>query len=158
MKRSSFHRISTGVLWLCTLISLILAVWFYSVCFTQTPDPDTESTEISALLYWLFILFIITVCTGLIFSFFYFIRRWHENPKKIRRSAAVAPAGGFLLLIAWVSGNGNPLPLVGYKGNENTYLWLKLTDMWLYSIYILLGLAFFALLGGIIWSYFKKVN
>ena len=156
MKRSVFNRISTGVLWLCTLITLVLFVRFYSVYFAQTLD--AESTEISGFIDWLFLLFIITGCTCLIFSFFYFIRRWNENPKKTGRFVAIVFAWGFLLLITWVSGNGNPLPIIGYKGKENTYLWLKLTDMWLYSIYILSGLGFLALFGGIIWSYFKKVN
>jgi len=156
MRRSLFNRISTGVLWLCTLITLVLAIWFYSVYFMQTSDAETS--EISALLYWLLILFIITVCTGLIFSCFYFIRQWDENPKKIGRSIAVTFIYGLLLFVAWLLGSGKPLPLIGYKGGENTYGWLKITDMWLYSIYILLALGLLALFGGIIWSYFKKVN
>ena len=156
MKRSFFNTIPTGVLWFCTLVTLVLSIWFYCVYFTQTLD--AESLEVSVFLNWLFLLFIVTVCTGLIFSFFYFIRQWKENSKKIGRSVAVIAAWGFLFLITWVSGSGKPLPLIGYKGNENTYLWLKVTDMWLYSIYVLLSLGFIALFGGIIWSYFKKLN
>jgi len=156
MKRSVFTKVSTGVLWLCMLITLTLSIWFYSIYFSQSVD--TESAEISALLSWLSFLFIITVCTGLGFSFFYSIRQWKENPKKMGRFVAITIAWGLLLLITWAFGNGNPLLLVGYKGNDNTYFWLKITDMWLYSIYILLGLGFLALFGGIIWSYFKKLN
>lgn len=156
MKRPVFNKIPTGVLWFCTLITLILSVGFYYAYFNQSVD--TESTELSALLIWLFTLFIITVGIGLIFSFFYLIRRWKEDPKKMIRSAVITLVSGLLLLVTWILGSGNPLPLIGYKGNENTYVWLKLTDMWLYSIYILLGIGLLALFGGIIWSYLKKGN
>ena len=155
MKHSIFRKISTGVLWFCTLITSVLILRFYKVYFTQSLD--AESPEISALLNWLFFLFIITVCIALIFSFFNFVRLRNQNPKKIGRSVAIVATCGLLLLLTWVFGNGDALPLIGYKGNENTYMWLKITDMWLYSIYILLALGIFALLGGIIWSYFKKV-
>jgi len=156
MRRTFFNRISTVVLWLCTLISLFLALWFYSVYFTQTSDAETR--EISALLYWLLILFIITVCTGLIFSCFHFIRQWKENPRKIGRSITIIFIYGLLLFVTWLLGSGKQLPLIGYKGGENTYFWLKITDMWLYTLYVLLALSLLALFGGIIWSYFKKVD
>ena len=66
---------------------------------------------------------------------------------------------GFLLLLlagAYVLGSGRPLPMPNYSGDANTFVWLKVIDMWLYTIYILLGLVIVALVGGIIWNYFKK--
>lgn len=144
------------MLWLCTLITLILSIGFYSAYFANTLDAD--SPQISALLYWLFILFIVSVSTGLVFSFFYYIRYWKNNPKKAWRSIVILSLWAILLLSTWLLGDGNPLPLIGYKGSENTYVWLKITDMWLYAIYIMTGLGFLALIGGILWSYFKKFN
>ena len=154
MNVSVFNKISTVVLWVCMLITLVLSVRFFYVSFTQSVN--SESTEISVLLSWIFSLLFLTFCCGMVFSFIHFIRQWKENPTKARRSITVIFIWSLLLFITWLSGSGNPLPLIGYKGNENTFLWLKLTDMWLYSIYILLALGFFALFGGIIWSYFKK--
>ena len=156
MKHSVFHKIPTVILWLCLLITLILSIWFYIAYLSQSVD--TESLHLATLLFWLFTLFILNVFTGFVFSFVYYIWKLKENPKKIIRSLTIAISSGLVLLIAWVTGSGNQLPLVDYKGNENTYLWLKLTDMWLYSIYILLGFVFLALVGGIIWSKFKKLN
>ena len=153
----ALNKISTVALWLCMLITLVLSIGFFWVYFTQQTI-GRESAEVSALLSWLFSLLILTVSTGLIFSLFSFIRQWKDNPQKVKRSLIIMFVWGFLLLIAWMLGNGNPLPLIGYKGNENTYFWLKLTDMWLYSIYILMGIAFISLFGGIIWSYFKKLK
>ena len=156
MKPSVFNRISTAVLWFCIAVTLVLPIGLYLAYSNR--DIDVESSEISALLSWLFFLLIITLFTGLIFSFFHYIRLWKENPKTAGRFLIVLSAWGLLLLINWALGSGNPLRLIGYKGNENTFLWLKITDMWLYTIYILLGLGLLALFGGIIWSYFKKVD
>ena len=156
MKRSASDKIPSVVLWLCTLITLFISIWFLFSYFFQSID--TESPQVSSLLYWLYILFIITVSTGLIFSFYNFIKQLKENPKKVGRSLFIAIVWGLLLSSAFVAGNGDPLPLVDYKGSENTYIWLKITDMWLYVIYFLLGLGFLALIIDIIWSYFKKLN
>ena len=153
----ALNKISTVALWLCMLITLVLSIGFFWVYFTQQTI-GRESAEVSALLSWLFSLLILTVSTGLIFSLFSFIRQWKNNPRKVKRSLIIMFIWGLLLLIAWILGNGNPLPLIGYKGNENTYFWLKLIDMWLYSIYTLMGIGFIALFGGIIWSYFKKLK
>jgi len=156
MKRSIITKIPTGVLLFCMLITVALSVWFFSVYINQSSGG--ESPEISALLSWIFFLLIITLCAGLIFSLFNYIHIWKENPKKALRFVAVISVCGLLLLINWLLGSGNPLPIVGYKGSENTYLWLKLTDMLLYTIYVLLSVGIIALLAGIVWSYFKKPN
>jgi len=149
-----FKKIPSGILVICILITIIIYVRFFYVSYTQSVE--AESTEISTLFFWIFFLLVITFCVSLAFSFFYYIRHWKENPEKAGRFIAVIITCGLLLSITWLFGDGNPLPLAGYKGSENTYLWLKLTDMWLYSIYTLLSLGFVALVGGIIWSYFKK--
>ena len=151
-----FNKISTLTLWLCMLITLILSLRFFYVSFTQSVD--VESPELSSLLIWIFSLLMITLSTGLFFFFYSYIRKWKENPKKAKRSTAFVIALFVLLSAAWMFGDGNPLPLIGYKGNENTYLWLKLTDMWLYSLYILSGLGILALFAGIVVSYFKKTD
>ena len=156
MKHSALNKIPAIVLWSSILITLIISVRFFIAYFSQSEDQ--ESNQVSALLFWLFTLFIITVSTGLIFSFVFYIKQMKENPKKIGRFLVIAISSGLLFFIAWLLGSGNSLPLIGYKGSENTYTWLKITDMWLYSIYIILGIGFLALIGGIIWSYFKKLN
>jgi hypothetical protein len=81
-----------------------------------------------------------------------------RNTGKISLLRPLIGAGilAVLLLCTYWAGNGNPLPISGYEGDENTSFWLKLADMWLYSIYILLGLVVLTLIGGIIWSYIKK--
>ena len=42
-----------------------------------------------------------------------------------------------VVVISWTMGSEEPLVIPGYSGTENVPFWLKLTDMFLYSIYIL---------------------
>jgi len=43
-------------------------------------------------------------------------------------------------------GSGTPMNIPGYEGTDNVYFWLKLTDMFLYSIYILLFVTVVAII------------
>ncbi len=51
-----------------------------------------------------------------------------------------------VLVIAWSIGDGTPMRISGYDGTDNVYFWLKLTDMFLYSIYILLFVTVVAII------------
>ena len=156
MKPSVFNKIPALVLWICMSITLILSVLFY-IAHINHPE-DTDSAPTVALLNWLYVLLFLTLFAALLFAVFYFLRQWKMYPKKVLQFVTGIIAIGLMLLLTFLCGSGKPLSLVGYKGNENSYSWLKITDMWLYSIYILLALGFFALLAGILWSYFKKLK
>jgi hypothetical protein len=92
----------------------------------------------------------------LIFSVLYFIIHRKNGKGKSWKSLIATGSMGALLLVAYQIGNGTPLSIVGYTGSENTYSWLKLTDMWIYAIYVLLALTFLSVIGGILWSLLKK--
>ena len=51
-----------------------------------------------------------------------------------------------LLIIAYTIGDGTPLNILGYEGPDNVPTMLKLTDMWIYSVYILMTLTVLAML------------
>ena len=57
-----------------------------------------------------------------------------------------------VVVISWTMGSEEPLVIPGYSGTENVPFWLKLTDMFLYSIYILFAGTVLA----IIFSSIKK--
>jgi hypothetical protein len=156
MKPFPISKISTIVLWICMMITTGIFIAFYSGIIG---DPDNESINESGLiLHWLYIIFIISLLTTLVFSFasFFSIKRKHS--RSFRFSLVAIGVLTAILAGAYLSANGNPLSIPGYEGNENTFFWLKLTDMWLYSIYLLIGLTLAVLLAGIIWSYIKKTR
>ena len=51
-----------------------------------------------------------------------------------------------VLVVAWSMGDGTPMQIPGYSGTDNVPFWLKLTDMFLYSIYILVFVTIVAII------------
>jgi hypothetical protein len=45
-----------------------------------------------------------------------------------------------LLGVTYTIGDGTPLNMIGYDGTENVPFWLKITDMFLYTIYFMIAL------------------
>mgnify|MGYP000133497847 FL=1 len=52
-----------------------------------------------------------------------------------------------VLVISWAMGSDQPLVMPGYDGAENVPFWLKLTDMFLYTIYIMMGAMILLIFG-----------
>jgi hypothetical protein len=149
-------KLSTIVLWFCMLITTGIFVFFY---IETINDPDKFETIGSGfILNWLYIIFILSLSVACIFSFIRFFIKWKKNPKSFLQSLIMGGILILLLICTYVVGNGEPLPIAGYEGVENTSFWLKLTDMWLYTLYVLLALTIIALWGGIVWSYFKRTR
>jgi succinate dehydrogenase hydrophobic anchor subunit len=136
-------------------ITIGLYAWFY---WAYLIYDDADNVQTSVFIDWTFVLLIITTFATLFFFVLYFIGQWKKKRGKVWQSVTGIVALSLLFLVTYSLGNGNPLMLPGYKGTENTRFWLKLTDMWIYSIYILLALNFIFLLGGILWSHFKKMK
>jgi membrane protease YdiL (CAAX protease family) len=136
------------------IITMGIFVFFYS---ETIKDPDNESLNgIEIILYWLYTLFTVSLLTTLFFSFLPIFFKRKKNAQPIRFSLTGIGILAVLLAGAYLLGNGDPLSIPGYDGNENTFFWMKLTDMWLYTIYLLIGLVIIILFGGIIWSNIKK--
>lgn len=115
---------------------------------TEMWQPAQTDTLIY-LMYSLFALAVIAMVSAFIFQFGSALK---DNP-----GGALKSLGGLLVLvvvavIAWVMGSDQPLNIQGYDGTDNVPFWLKLTDMWLYAIYILLAVTVLA----IIFSSVKK--
>ena len=69
-----------------------------------------------------------------------------DHPKEALTNLAVIGAFALLLIISWVIGDGTPLNLPAYDGEDNVYFWLKLTDMWLYSAGFLMGASILSII------------
>ncbi len=155
MKTIHVHKLSTIILWSCITISILIFSIFY---YELTTHPDwVETAGISLILNWLYFILFISIATTLAFSLFQFALRWRDKPTSIIQPFIWIVALAALFWISYLFGNGTPLHISGYAGKENSYFWLKLTDMWIYTLYILLAMNLTAVFAGIIWSYIKKV-
>jgi uncharacterized membrane protein SirB2 len=95
------------------------------------------STKTDLFVSWTYIVFVIVVVITLGLVVFKFVLNAINDPKSAIKPVSILVGAAALFLIAYGLGDNTPLKLIGYEGNENTAPWLKLTDMFLYVIYIL---------------------
>jgi len=98
------------------------------------------------LLYWAYALVVITLVVWALFVVISSLRQLKENPKKVLGGLLALLAVAALLVITYVIGDGTILNIPGYEGNDNRPTMLKLTDMWLYSIYIMFAVTILAMI------------
>ncbi len=143
------YRVSYYVLYAIFAVILVVLGFFY---FGGDAAPIPTALEMQnpvytdALLYLQYGLLALGVAVTIIAIIFQFGAVLKDNP-----IGALKSLGGIVLLvvvmiIAWNMASGEPLVLQGYDGNENVPFWLKLTDMFLFTIYILFAGTILAML------------
>lgn len=133
-------------LYLLLGITLIIAVLFY---FGGEIDPSTERPEpvyTDMLLYWIYTILWLCVISTALFAIRKFFIKLKSSPRKAAKLILVPLALIIVMTVAWSLGNGSPLQMLRYEGKENIYFWLKVTDMFLYTIYFLLGMGILSVL------------
>lgn len=152
MAVTKISRISRWTLYAMSVVTVVLIGLFFLAGNVQ-PEQQyaelvglTEPVFTDALLYWVYILLGVTLLAVFVFSIFGFINNLRHNRKKAINSLITLVVFAILLVIAYTIGDGTPLNILGYEGPDNVRGMLKLTDMWLYSIYILMALTILAML------------
>ncbi len=152
MAVTKISRISRWTLYAMSVVTVVLIALFFLAGNVQ-PEQQyaeivglTEPTFTDALLYWVYILLGITILALIVFSIYGFINSFKYNRKGALNSLITLVIFAVLLIFAYSIGDGEPLNILGYEGPDNVKVMLKLTDMWLYTIYILMGLTILAML------------
>ncbi len=142
MAVTKIHRTSKIALYISMIITIVvMAVFFFG---GQAPEEQRLVADQSQpiftdlLMYWMYILLIVTIVAWLLFAIVGFAKNMKDNPKKGFGSLVGVLALGGLLLVTYLIGSGELLTIPGYTGGDNTPGMLKMTDMWLYSCYVLL--------------------
>ncbi|MDD2512669.1 MAG: hypothetical protein PHH64_06520 [Proteiniphilum sp.] len=150
MAVTKIHRTSKTALITGVLISIAVMALFY--LGGQVPAHEKIAADMSQpkftdmVLYWSYILFAITIVVLLLFAIANFFRQLKESPKKALGGFLALVGIALLLLVTYFIGDGTLLNIPGYDGPDNRPATLKLTDMWLYSAYIMLALTFLAII------------
>lgn len=149
MAVTKIHRTSRITLIIGIIISVIvLALFFFG---GQVADHEKIAADMSQpkftdlVLYWCYILLVVTVVVLIAFAIIDFVRGLKENPKKAMSGFLAILALGVLLVITYIIGDGTLLNIPGYDGTDNVPAMLKLTDMWLYSCYFMMVVTVLAL-------------
>lgn len=150
MAVTKIHKTSRMTLLVAGIVSLLVMALFY--LGGQVPEeqkivagmPQPKFTDI--VLYWSYILLAITIVVLIGFAIVGFLKNLKESPKKALGGLFMLLGLVGLLLITYLIGNGSLLNIPGYEGPDNNPGTLKMTDMWLYSCYFMLGITFIAIL------------
>ena len=142
MAVTKISRISRWTLYAMSVVTVVLIGLFFLAGNVQ-PEQQyaelvglTEPVFTDALLYWVYVLLGVTLLAVFVFSIFGFINNLRHNRKKAINSLITLVVFAVLLVIAYTIGDGTPLNILGYEGPDNVPTRLKMTDMWIYSVYI----------------------
>ena len=145
------YKVSYYVLYVMFAIILVVLGLFYfggdaqGDAVLMSVDAEMwQPAQTDALIYLMYVLFFIAIIATVVGVVFQFGSALKDNPGAVLLVAVV--------VISWAMGSEEPLVIPGYSGTENVPFWLKLTDMFLYSIYILFAGTILA----IIFSSIKK--
>ena len=147
------QKVSGTVLYVMLAITLVILGMFFfggETPLDQRLVADTameEPAQPDALIYWMYILFGIAVIITIAAAIYQFVTGFIDSPMTAIKSLLGLILIIVVLVISWAMGSDQPLVMPGYDGAENVPFWLKLTDMFLYTIYIMMGAMILLIFG-----------
>ena len=153
------YKISYYVLYAMFAIILVVLGLFYfggeaqgDAVLASVDAEMWQPAQTDALIYLMYILFFVAIVATVVGVVFQFGAALKDNPGNALKSLIGVIVLVAVVVIAWAMGSDEALVIPGYSGTENVPFWLKITDMFLYSIYILFAGTVLA----IIFSSIKK--
>lgn len=150
MAVTKIRKISSWVLILCTIITVVtLGLFFLGGDNEPYKGEMWNPKHVDLLLYWQYILFALTAFTTIALGLFQFASSFKNNPKGGLMGLIVILLFAGLLFITYTIGDTTPVNVLNSEALKyNTPFWLKVTDMWLYSTYVLTVLVILAIAAG----------
>lgn len=137
-------------------ISLVVFAVFLFGGHTTDVKENKVYNFTDLLLYWMYALGGIAILTVLGFVIKDFVSKLASNPGEAFKSVAGVIALIALLAVTYLIGDDTPLKLNEEAQKFNSTGWLKVTDMWIYSVYVLLVATTGAAILGAIKSAFNR--
>ncbi len=145
-------KISSIVLWVSIAISVVLAIMF----FVGGDEPATLSTGgetttpvwTDQLMYWVYAIVLIGVALLVIFAIKTLITMFQTDAKAATKSLCTVLAFVALMVVCYVMSPSTEFSRI-VNGETQTFseVEMKMTDMWLYSIYTLVALTVVLVVG-----------
>ena len=149
MAVTKIYRASRTTLLIGVIISILVMALFYlggQVSAEEKFIADMSQPKYTDIvLFWAYALLAITIVVLLAFAIVDFLKKLKESPKKALSGFLVLLGMAALLIITFAIGDGSLLNIPGYDGADNNPTTLKMTDMWLFSGYIMLIITFLAI-------------
>ena len=140
-----------------TFLALVaISVIVFALFLFGGSELDMKDNKVYAytdvLIYWTYALGILSVVTVLFFVVKDFIAELSARPSGALKKIAGPIALVVLLLVTYAIGDTTPLKLNEEAQRFNAPFWLKFSDMWIYSVYVLLFLTIVAAIAGAVKS------
>ena len=140
-----------------TFLALVaISVIVFALFLFGGSELDMKDNKVYAytdvLIYWTYALGILSVVTVLFFVVKDFIAELAASPSGALKKIAGPIALVVLLLVTYAVGDTTPLKLNEEAQRFNAPFWLKFSDMWIYSVYVLLFLTIVAAIAGAVKS------
>ncbi|MDD2315419.1 MAG: hypothetical protein WCR50_10150 [Proteiniphilum sp.] len=149
MAVTKIHRASRTTLLIGVIISILVMALFYlggQVSAEEMLIADMSQPKFTDIvLFWAYALLAITIVVLLSFAIVDFLKKLKESPRKALSGFLVLLGMAAMLIITFVIGDDSLLNIPGYDGADNNPSTLKMTDMWLFSAYIMLIITFLAI-------------
>ena len=144
MKANHFYKVSYAVLYVLLALVLIVAALFFGLGYDNPVDDVNRPLNTDLLLGLIYGMFVLSVLVTMVAVAYRCVCVWKQNRKRAYRLFAGIGMFVLLLLIAFLCASSLPVQVGGEQYID--VLWLKMTDMLLYAIYTLLGLALLCVL------------
>lgn len=154
MAVTKIRKISSWTLLTSFVVSLIVLGMFY---FGGIVDPTVEMKEpvyTGLLINWMYVMFGVTIVSTVIFAAWQMIDMFKTDAKSALMTLGVLVVFVVVLFITYSMGDTTPLN--GLNADSQKYnipLWLKVTDMWIYTSCVLIVM----IIGAVAWGSLKKV-
>ncbi|HQB28185.1 MAG TPA: hypothetical protein PLO29_04465 [Paludibacter sp.] len=144
------------------VISFLMLIAFYATIGQGTGTIDSTAGEAmhvplltDVTFLWIYVLFATAIVVAIAAALFKFTKSSLSNPKSALK--AVIPVLLFIgiFIVSFFMGSGERMDIIGYEGTQNEGIWAQVTDMFIYSTYILLALVILSIIGSKIYTAFK---
>lgn len=143
------YRVSYYVLYaIFAVIIVVLGLFFFGGEMSAPLVPEMANPAYTdALLYLMYGLLGFTVVVTVIAFIAQFGIALKDNPAAALKSLIGVVLLVIVLIATWSAGSEETLVLPGYDGTDNVPFWLKLTDMFLYTLYFMIAACILAMIG-----------
>ncbi|MDR1357243.1 MAG: hypothetical protein LBJ58_06200 [Tannerellaceae bacterium] len=159
MAVTKIRKFSSWVLVACTIIMLGVVGLFFFGGDNEPYNGQWNPKYTDTLLYWMYGLFAITVVSILCFVILQFINNFKADKRQAFFALGILVLFAIMFFTTYSIGDGTPIQSLLNKSDTekfNVSFWLKLTDMFLFSIYIMFVLTVLAVIAGSLKRIFEK--
>ena len=149
---------TSKILQILTWVLMGITVVFALIFYLGDVKPETAGTRLEepvitqSFLVWAYILFFLTAGITIVFSIINFV----VNPKGGKKTLVSLAFGIVIIVIAFLLADDTVLNMPYYDGKDNVPGMLKFADTVLFTSYILVLVAFLAIIGSAVSRLFRK--